>query len=131
MFDYRSPAEWKRVWRYYQAGIVNTLFGYGLFAGLITLGLNLYAAQIIAHVLGVAFNYLTYSRYTFAGHSSNSSKRWFILSYVVNYFLALGALALAIRVVDSPYVAGLGATIVVSLINYFILKRFVFGGSAA
>ena len=39
----------RRLWRYYQAGVVNTLFGYGMFALFVKLGLNMYVAQICAH----------------------------------------------------------------------------------
>ncbi len=129
MFDWRSPAEWKRLWRYYQAGLVNTIFGYGLFALLVWLGLNIYLAQIFSHVLGASFNYLTYSRYAFATHEA--SKVRFALSYVGNYFLGLTGLAMIARFVASPYFAGFLATMFVSLVNYFVLKRLVFAKGAA
>lgn len=124
MFDWRSAAERQRLWRYYQAGVVNTLFGYGAFAALVALGLNIYAAQIIAHVAGVAFNYLTYSRYAFRGHGTSAGR--FIASYAVNYALSLGALAGFVHLGFSPYAAGLFSVIGVSLINYFILAKVVF-----
>lgn len=114
----------ERVWRYYQAGIVNTAFGYGLYALFVAIGLNMYLAQIIAHVLGVAFNYFTYSRHAF--HDSQASKGRFVASYAVNYLLGLAALAAAAQVIASPYLAGLIAVLVVSLINYFILRHWVF-----
>jgi putative flippase GtrA len=47
----------KQLWRYYQAGIVNTAFGYGMYALLLSVGLWMYAAQLVAHVLGACFNY--------------------------------------------------------------------------
>lgn len=114
----------ERLWRYYQAGIVNTAFGYGLYALFVAAGLNMYLAQIIAHVIGVAFNYFTYSRYAF--RDFHTSKTRFILSYVVNYLLGLLGLAAAAQMIRSPYLAGAVAVLFVSLVNYFILKRFVF-----
>lgn len=126
MLDWKSPAEWKRLFRYYQAGIVNTAFGYGLFALFIWLGMNMYVAQIVSHVAGVAFNYLTYSRYAFRDHDANLKR--FILSYGVNYLLSVACLAAATHVIASPYVAGLIATIFVSAVNYLVLKRLVFTG---
>lgn len=116
------------LWRYYQAGVVNTLFGFGLYALLVRAGLNMYAAQVIAHVLGVAFNYLTYSRHVF--RDAAPAKGRFALSYVVNYLLSLAALALVSQVVRSPYVAGAVATVVVSLVNYFALRHLVFTRAA-
>jgi putative flippase GtrA len=113
-----------RLWRYYQAGILNTLFGYGIYALLIKAGLWMYAAQLVAQVLGVAFNYFSYSRHVF--HDSQASKLRFVMSYGLNYLLALASLAAAAQLIHSPYVAGLAAITFVSLVNYLILKHFVF-----
>ena len=123
MFDFRSVEEWKRLWRYYQAGIVNTLFGFGLYSAFVWAGANIYLAQVCSHVLGVIFNYATYSRYTF-----RSSPRigHFIASYALNYGLSLGLLIAVAKVVSSPYLSGLAVTAIVSMINYFVLKKYVF-----
>lgn len=127
MFDWRSPSEWKQLWRYYQAGVANTAVGYGLFALFVWLGMNVFLAQIFSHLLGVAFNYFTYSRHAFVGHKASKSR--FVLSYAGNYLLGLAVLAAATRVVSSPYLAGFISVVFVSLVNYFILKRFVFRAS--
>jgi putative flippase GtrA len=129
MFDWRSADEWRRLWRYYQAGILNTLFGYGLYALLVALHLNMYVAQAIAHLAGMTFNYFSYSRYAFAGHRVSTGR--FVLSYGVNYLLLVASLAAASRIVKSPYLAGLGATVFVSAINYLVLSRFVFSRDVA
>jgi putative flippase GtrA len=127
VLDWRSRAEWKRVARYYQAGVVNTAFGFGLFALLIWAGLNLYLAQVVSYVLGTIFNYLTYSRYAFAGHGA--AKGRFIISYALNYVLSLAVLWGFDRFVTSPYLAGFLTTVFVSMLNYFVLKKFVFRGA--
>ena len=114
--------------RYYQAGIVNSLFGYGLYAFFVAIGFNMYVAQIVAHAIGVAFNYLTYSRHAFRGSRANKSR--FILSYVGNYFLGLATLAGTSIFIRSPYLAGFIALVVVSAVNYFVLKHLVFTAPA-
>lgn len=123
----------RRLWRYYQAGIVNTAFGYGLYALFVALGFNMYLAQVVAHFFGVTFNYFTYSRHAF--RDSDVSKSRFILSYAINYLMGLAALWAASQFIVSPYLAGLLAVVVVSLVNYLILKNWVFtvrsGGSAS
>lgn len=129
MFNWRSIAEWKQLWRYYQAGIVNTAFGYALYALLVAAGLNMYVAQVVAHVLGVIFNYFTYSRYAFADRQGSLSR--FILSYALNYLLAVAFLWAASQLVESPYLAGLIATLIVSVINFFLLRKLVFMGTAS
>lgn len=117
------------VWRYYQAGIVNTAFGLGAYALLVWLGVNMYAAQLISHTAGVAFNYLTYTRHVF--RDAAPAKLRFILSYAGNYLMGLAALAGVATVVRSPYLAGLIATVLVSIVNYFILKHWIFQRTTA
>lgn len=124
MPDWRSAKEWKQLWRYYQAGIVNTVFGYSLFALFVRLGWNIYLAQIASHGLGMIFNYFTYSRHAFAGHTTTRTR--FILSYAGNYILGLAVLAVIARFIASPYAAGFLSTVTASLVNYFVLKRLVF-----
>lgn len=124
LFRRGGRLDWWQVLRYYQAGIVNTMFGYGCFAALVWLGLDMFIAQLISHTAGTLFNYLTYSRYTF--RSEGGSLGRFVLSYAVNYLLSLGSLWALSLVVASPYVAGLLSIVVISVINFAILKRFVF-----
>jgi len=120
-FSLRSMGE---LWRYYQVGVLNTLFGFGLYALLVRLGLNLYVAQIVSHTSGAAFNYFSYSRHVF--RDSQPAKVRFAVSYVVNYFMGLAALATASQFIPSPYVAGIVSIVIVSLVNYFALKHMVF-----
>lgn len=115
------------LWRYGQAGAVNAAFGFGAYALLVWFGLNMYIAQILATVLGVGFNYLTYSRHVF--RDVQGGKLRFVLSYVVNYMTSLMMLALAAQIVRSPYVAGALAIVVSAAINYFALKHFVFSST--
>ena len=113
-----------RVFRYYQAGIINTLFGYSLYVLLVWLGLSPYLAQLLAHVTGVAFNYVTYSRLAFP--DARTAKLRFVAFYVVTYLLSAALLALSLQFLSSPYAAGFAVAAVSSVINYLILRRFVF-----
>lgn len=124
MFEWRSRDEWLRLWRYYQVGVLNTLFGYGTFAALVALGMNMYAAQIVSHIAGMAFNYISYSRYAFGDRQA--SKGRFILSYIANYFIGLFFIWAAARLIPSPYIDGVISIVFTSLVNYFMLKFLVF-----
>jgi putative flippase GtrA len=112
------------VWRYYQAGAINIAFGYSLYALLVWLGINIYAAQILSHILGMGFNYFTYSRHAF--RNSNPAKLRFVLAYGVNYVMSAAMLFVVIGWLPSAYAAGFLVTLFVSLINYFALKHLVF-----
>ncbi len=120
-FSHTSIAQ---LWRYYKVGVLNTLFGYGLYAFLLSAGLKMYAAQIVGHIIGAIFNYFSYSRHVF--HNATASKIRFILSYTLNYLVGLASLALSAAIVSSPYVAGLMAMLLTSVINFIVLRRFVF-----
>ncbi|AMK18876.1 GtrA family protein [Sphingobium sp. MI1205] len=113
-----------RLWRFYKIGFINTLFGYGIYALLLSVGLNMYAAQIIGHVIGVIFNYFSYSLHVF--RAAPASKLRFLFSYALNYMVGLASLALAATILSSPYLAGLLAMVITSVINFIILQRYVF-----
>jgi putative flippase GtrA len=110
--------------RYYQVGIINTLFGVAMYSLFVYLGVNLFAAQLSAHVLGVIFNYFMFRQHVFKSARPNVLR--FIGSYTVNYGVSLAFLALFHRFVASPYGAGFLAMAAASVVNYFMLKRFVF-----
>ncbi len=120
----REPGEIQRIARYYLTGLLNFGFGYALFALLIYLGLNVFVAQIVGHLIGATFNYFSYSRLTFVGQAGNGLA--FIGSYALNYIISLGLLWALLTQILSPYLAGFITIVAVSLLNYFVLKRFVF-----
>ena len=128
-FPRLSPARLRELWRYYQAGVINTAFGLGAYWLFVWLGLNMYLAQIISHTLGVGFNYVTYSRHVF--RDAAPAKLRFVLSYIGNYLVGLAALAAVAQVIANPYLAGLVATVLVSVVNYFALKHLVFKDARA
>jgi putative flippase GtrA len=119
---------WRQLLRYYQAGVVNTLFGYGCYAALLWVGLDMFIAQLISHTVGTLFNYFTFSRYAFVGEAGSPLR--FVASYAGNYLLSLAVLWVLSQAIASPYVAGLVAVVIVSAINFLIIKRFVFRPAA-
>ena len=114
----------ERLIRYYGVGVINTVFGFGLYSLLVFLGLNLFVAQLVSVICGTAFNYFTYSRHVFTGE--RRSPVAFVGAYAFNYMLGLGLLALVHSIVKNPYAAGFLVLLIGTAINYFILKRFVF-----
>lgn len=110
--------------RFYQAAIVNTVFGLSAYSLLIYIGLNAYVAQLISHVAGTFFNYFSYSRHVF--RDAAPAKLRFFFSYIGNYFLGVGTLFLVRKLVDNPYYAGVITVVFVSAVNYIVLKFLVF-----
>jgi putative flippase GtrA len=112
------------LWRYYKIGIINTLFGLIIFNILLFLHVNLFVAQIVSHVIGVIFNYFSFTRHVFRDVKPNRIA--FFGSYVFNYFIGLAFLAAYHKFIKSPYIAGFSTMFSTAIFNYFILKAFVF-----
>lgn len=110
--------------RFYGVAAINTAWGYGVYAGLVALGVNLFVAQIVAQVLGVAFNYFSYSVGVFGRRPRSGTA--YLMAYGVNYFASLSFLALFHWAGLSPYLAGLAVLVCASLLNLLVLSRFVF-----
>ena len=110
--------------RYYVVGVVNTAFGYGLFSLLVFLGLNLFVAQFTSSVIAPVFNYFMFRSHVF--RESTASIWRYAGSYGVNYLLSVVLLVIIHLFIRSAYVSGFLALVVVSFINYFMLKLLVF-----
>ena len=115
--------------RYYGVGLVNAGVGYGLYAAFVALMKNIYAAQLTAHIIGMTFNYMMFRAHVFRGAVPSVPR--YIAAYAVNYLLGLTFLYAFHRVVPSPYLAGFLSLVAVSVINYFVLRKFVFLQPAA
>ena len=111
-------------WAYVRVGAVNAAFGYGVYALLLFVGVNLFAAQIIAHLLGMTFNYFMFRRHVF--RDSRGAVVPYIAAYAVNYGLSLATLAGLKRVLESDYLAGFLSIVFVALVNFVVLKFLVF-----
>lgn len=72
--------------RFLAVGVLNTAFGYGVFAGLVLAGTPPMPALVCAYLLGVPFNYATTGRWVFGGipRTFRSFAR-FVAAYVVIY----------------------------------------------
>lgn len=129
MIDFKMIKS-SRIWemiRFYQAAILNTIFGLSIYSILVYFGMNVFVSQIISHIMGSAFNYLTYSLYVF--RETEPRKLIFIASYLGNYIIGVSILFFVRLFVENPYLSGLMTALLASVLNYFILKFFVFKGS--
>ena len=111
-------------WAYVRVGVLNAAFGYGVYALFLFVGVNLFAAQIIAHGLGMTFNYFMFRRHVF--RDSRAAVVPYIAAYAVNYALSLATLAGLNRVMISDYLAGFLSIVLVALVNFVVLKFLVF-----
>lgn len=113
-----------QLWAYVKIGAVNAIFGYSVYAVLIFAGTNLFAAQVVAHLAGMVFNYIMFRRHVF--RNSRAAVFPYIGAYALNYGLSVAILAGLSRVLASDYLAGFIAIVIVAAINFVVLKFLVF-----
>ena len=93
-----------RMLKFLGVGLVNTLFGYSIYAGFVFIGLPYLAALLLATVVGVVFNYFSIGRIVFSARGGWLAFGKFIAAYVVVY--AVNAALLSMLTVNlglSPY----------------------------
>jgi putative flippase GtrA len=106
-------------------GGINTCFGYLVYAGMVYAGLRPSLALLVATVLGVAFNFVSFGKLVFkriAWKRMPFFAAIYVLNYLVNAFL-LGKVQVFI---PSPYLAQAVILPLSVLFLFFMLRRFVF-----
>ncbi len=115
--------------RFLFVGVLNTIFGYLVYALFIHLGMHYLLAQFFGSILAVAHSYLWNKYFTF----KSPEKSWaevmrFIFVYAVSYVLNMALLYIMIDVYKlSAYLAGAIGLFVTTLISYFGHKKISFG----
>lgn len=111
--------------RFLAVGVLNTLFGYGVFSLLVWLGLLPEIALLISTVVGVLFNFTTTGTLVFRNTDRGLFLR-FALVYVSIYLLNAGALRGLLWLGMSPFLGQ--ATIVPFsvVLTFLAMRRFVF-----
>jgi len=111
--------------RFLLVGGLNTVVGYGLFAGFTWAGLPYPLAIGLATVLGVLFNFQSVGRLVFGGAPMAQLGR-FVAVYVFIYLLNVGSVALLLRSGLNVYVANAMVILPMALIAFVLQRRFVF-----
>ena len=111
--------------RYLFVGLINTVFGYSLFAVLIYLQLHYVLASLLATIAGVLFNFKTIGRVVFKSSDNTLIKRFFGV-YAFAYFLNIGGLRLFSLYHVNMYVAGLMLLVLITPVSFLLNRNFVF-----
>ena len=120
----------KRFWsisfiRFLVIGGINTLFGYGVFAVFILVGLHYVLAMLFAQICGIIFNFKTTGTVVFKNRNNRLIFRFFGV-YLITYLLNIGAL----KIFDIYGVSSLIAQAIIALpmaiVSFILLRRLVF-----
>lgn len=126
----RFGLDWSAV-RFVITGGINAVFGYGVFALFVWLGLLAEIALLISVLATFLFSFVTYGRVVFYGIlSANSFLRY--IAKGVDFYLANAALLhVMTRSGMSAYLAQLVLIAPMSVTSFFVLRHFVFATNAS
>lgn len=108
-------------------GVLNTVFGYAIYAMLIFVNVPYLIALLAATVVGVIFNYFSFGRMVFHGYGG-----WFIFGkFVIAYAVIYGANAALLRALTgdfllSPYVGQVICIPLSVLLSWLLMTYWVY-----
>ena len=109
------------------AGGIATLANYGLFLAFLRLGLNYLAAASAGYLSGIAISFLINRFLVYRSRQPLTSE---LARYFLSYILALVAQLAVLQVLVwgrvAPEIANAFAIVLVVIVNFFVVRRFVF-----
>lgn len=112
----------KIVFKFFLVGIVNTIFGYTLFATLLLLGLHYSLALALATIIGVLFNFKTSAKFIF-NNQSYANLLKFIAGYIFVYIFNVFGVSVFIYLGLSEFLSG-AIMILPAAVTAFLIQRF-------
>ncbi len=106
-------------------GIINTMFGYGLFAFLLYCNIHYALASVLATIISVLFNFKTTGTLVFKNHDNRLIFK-FVSVYCFTTILSIIGLKIAKIFGVNLYFAGLILTGIMAIITFILQKKYVF-----
>lgn len=106
-------------------GIVNTLFGYSIYATFLYIGLHYAWAGMLSTILGIMFNFKSTGIAVFQSTKNVLIFR-FASVYGIIYCLSTAGVALLHRAGISPYYGGAIMLLPMAALSFVLNKHFVF-----
>jgi putative flippase GtrA len=122
----KVPARPAEFFSFIAIGMLNTCFGYCIYAIVIFMGYQPALALLIGNSLGIAFNFLTFGKVVFKNFDWKRAPH-FLVIYGINYFANVWMLSAVQHYIPSPYVAYLIVLPISVTFLYYSLRRFAFG----
>jgi putative flippase GtrA len=120
-----TPTDMARFIKFLFVGFINTVFGYGVFALLLFLGLHYALSSLFGTILGVIFNFFTTGRLVFQ-NTDNLLIFKFIGVYAIVYLINLFFLAIIDYFNFNLYIGGLIILLPMALFAFQLNQIFVF-----
>lgn len=118
-----------RIVNFLAVGLLNTFFGYAIYAVLVFINMPYLTALFIATLAGITFNYFSFGRMVFKAHGGWLVFGKFVVAYAVVY--AINAILLSVLTQGfylNPYIGQVicippGVLISWLLMNYWVYKK--------
>jgi putative flippase GtrA len=121
-----SAGNVERLLRFLAVGVLNTAFGYGVYAVLVLLGLAPQLALATAFAIGILWNFGTHRKLVFATGGRGKLPSYagaYLLVYAVNAL----TLAAALRNGVDALIAQAVLAVVMALLSFFLIGRVLTG----
>jgi len=119
-----------RLVRFIGVGLVNTLFGYSVYAGLIFITLPPLVALFMATVTGIIFNYFSFGRVVFRVRGGWRVFTKFVLAYAIVYTVNAALLSLLTRGhYLNAYMAQAACVLPSVAMSWILMNWWVYKGS--
>lgn len=116
--------DWKFI-KFLFVGVLNTAFGYGIFAIFIFFKFHYATASFLSTVAGILFNFKTTGVIVFKNHDNSLIFRFFA-AYGIIYGLNLLGLKLFDIIKFNIYGAGFILLFPMAIVSFILMKKFVF-----
>jgi putative flippase GtrA len=106
-------------------GVINTLFGYGIYALFIYLGVNYFFSSLISLFFGIIFNFLTIGKFVFGKLSFKRIKK-FISYYMLLYIFYIALIKIFSLWQSNLYICGILSVMFMSVVSFMVNKYLIF-----
>jgi len=106
-------------------GLLNTLFGYSIFAFFLWIGVHFTISALISTIAGILFNFTTFGRIVFKNNSYSNLPK-FVFIYALNYFLGVGVLYYCDQLDYNLYFVQAILLMPTAVLRYLLMKYFVY-----
>jgi putative flippase GtrA len=106
-------------------GLLNTLFGYSIFAFFLWIGVHFTISALISTIAGILFNFTTFGRIVFKNKSYSNIPK-FVFIYALNYFLGVGVLYYCDQLDYNLYFVQAILLMPTAVLRYLLMKYFVY-----
>ena len=111
--------------RYLLIGVLNTAFGYTVFALLTYSGLHYPLAMFFATIAGIFFNFRTFGRFVFGQTDWRLIWRFFAV-YGILYGVNVGCVFVLLKYINNIYLANAVALVFIASLGFVLNRSLVY-----